>query len=110
MVTLSDCSHMEIKKIYNCDIVKIEKKAVCRIDVADINGYTSPKRLHIAISNLYKLMNLFSVDSLKYLIGNEIKCMIHQKSREVTFISPLVFENQTEDDYVYCNQVKILDG
>ena len=32
MVTLSDCSHMEIKKIYNCDIVKIEKKAVCRID------------------------------------------------------------------------------
>ena len=57
MVTLSDCSHMEIKKIDNCDVVKIEKKAVCRIDVADINGYTSPKRLHIAISNLYKLMN-----------------------------------------------------
>lgn len=108
MVTLNDCSHMEIKKIYNCDIVKVEKKAVCRIDVADINGYTNPKRLHIAISNLYKLMNLFSVDSLKHLIGNEIKCMIHQKSGEVTFISPLVFENQTEDDYIYCNQIEII--
>lgn len=108
MVTLSDCSHMEIKKIYNCDIVKVGKKAVCCIDVADINDYTSPKRLHIAISNLYNLMDLFSVDSLKYLIGNEIKCMIHQKSSEVTFISPLVFENQTDDDYIYCNQIEIV--
>lgn len=109
MVTLSDCSHMEIKKIYNCDIVKVGKKAVCRIDVADINDYTNSKRLHIAISNLYNLMDLFSVDSLKYLIGNEIKCMIHQRFKEVTFISPLVFENQTEDDYIYCSQIKILD-
>ena len=108
MVTLNDCSHMEIKKIYNYDIVKVGKKAVCCIDVADINDYTNPKRLHIAISNLYNLMDLFSVDSLKYLIGNEIKCMIHQKSGEVTFISPLVFENQTEDDYIYCNQIEII--
>lgn len=108
MVTLSDCSHMEIKKIYNCDIVKVGKKAVCCIDVADINDYTNAKRLHIAISNLYNLMDLFSVDSLKYLIGNEIKCMIHQKSSEVTFISPLVFENQTDDDYIYCNQIEIV--
>lgn len=107
MVTLDDCSHMEIKKIYECNIITIGRKAVCCIDIADVNEYSNPRRLHVAISNIFTLMQLFNIDKLNRLVGEEVKCMVHGKFREINFISPLIFEDQTDKDYVYCNQVEI---
>ena len=106
MAKISDCSYMEIKKIYSWSIVTSGKKAICAIVLTDITKYNNPKKITVSLSNLYNLMELFKIDNMYQLIGKEARCLIHDKFKEITFISPLEFkEKKVESDFVRCNQV-----
>ena len=97
---------MEIKRIYSCNIEVVGKKAVCSLILTDADKYRNAKKVQVAISNIYALMTLFDVENIFQLIGIEVKCLIHEKFKEITFISPLVFKEEVvQSDFVRCNQV-----
>lgn len=106
MAKIGDCSYMEIKKVYSWNIMVTGKKAICSIILTDIYEHKGLKRITVSISNLYNLMSLFGIENMNQLIGEEVRCLIHDKFREITFISPMIFkEKKVEADFVRCNQV-----
>lgn len=105
MVKVSDCSHMEIKKVHFWTIETNGGKAVCSISLTDIDKYRSLKKVNISISNLYSLLNLFEIKDMSELIGKEAKCLVNGKTRDINFISPLTFDKQNESDFIRCSQV-----
>lgn len=107
MVKISDCSYMEIKKIYLWSIEVSGGKAICSITLTDIDKYRNPKKIHISLSNLYSLMNSFDIKNMSEIIRKEVKCMINEKNREISFIAPLTFEKKKESDFIRCNQVHL---
>ena len=107
MVKVSDCSHMEIKKIYNWDVIKEGRKAVCCLTVEnnDINN-RFPKTVHISLSNIFALMDILQINALRELLGKEVKCMVYDS--KITFLSTMrcVHEKDSDNNYVFCKEVE----
>lgn len=107
-MSVKDCSHMELKKVYSCSIELVGSKVMCILDIGDIDSFKNPKRLTIAISNLYDLMISFSISKLRCIVGMEIGCLIHNRFKDIQYISPIFHEKKKEDVAVRCNQVVLL--
>ena len=107
-MAVKDCSHMELKKVYSCSIKLVGSKVMCFLDIGEVDSFRNPKRLSIAMSNLYDLMISFEIEELRYIVGMEIGCLIHNNFKDIQYILPISHEKKKEDIAIRCNQVVLV--
>lgn len=107
-MSIKDCSHMELKRVYSCSIELIGSKVMCVLEVGDVDSFKNPKRLTIAMSNLYDLMISFNISKLRRIVGMDIGCLIHNHFNDIQYILPIYHEKKKEDVSIRCNQVVLL--
>lgn len=97
MTKIEDCKYMELYDVECFDLESIGSKAVLVLYLA--NDHVIRKKIHIAISNIFKVLETFGIKAIHQLNGQMIRCLINPY-QEVNYITPM-----RESDWLICKEV-----